>query len=231
MLAAGGGRPGEVFAREADLEKKLGVSRSILREAVNRLRAVGLLDSRQGVGLIIGKPDPVALFGQAFDSGLMDAVDLADLAELRYTLEVGAVELVVRRATPGQLAKLEELAAEFSAVQRGEGGGRCVDDIELDFHRTYLEASHSPMLTRMHHVVASFFRRAAREMPGWDPASDRSTAWDHRAIARGLRERNVERARAVLAGHLEGLLRAGAPPHPPTANDAQKENGEHDGTH
>ena len=100
MVISSGLKPGEVFGREAELGQKLGVSRSILREAINRLRALGLLESRQCVGLVVGKPDPVALFEQAFEAGLMDSLDMADLAELRYTLEIGAVELVVRRATP-----------------------------------------------------------------------------------------------------------------------------------
>jgi len=206
MIASSGLKPGDVLAREAELGEELGVSRSILREAINRLRALGLLESRQCVGLVIGKPDPVALFEQAFESGLMDSLDMAELAELRYTLEIGAVELVVRRATPEQLARLEELGSEFAACESARSPKRSIDDIELDFHRTYLQASHSPMLMRMHYVITSFFRRAAREMPDWDAWSDEHTIWDHCAIAQALNERNVERSRAILAGHLSGLL-------------------------
>lgn len=207
MIASSGLKPGDVLAREAELGEKFGVSRSILREAINRLRALGLLESRQCVGLVISKPDPVALFEQAFESGLMDSLDMAELAELRYTLEIGAVELVVRRATPEQLARLDELANEFAACESGRRPQRSIDDIELDFHGTYLEASHSSMLMRMHYVITSFFRRAAREMPDWDAWSDENTIWAHRAIVQALRERSVERARAILTGHLEGLLR------------------------
>jgi len=199
-------RPGDVFGTEAALGRQLGVSRSILREAINRLRALGLLRGRQGVGLVVGKPDPVAIFEQAFETVLMDSLDLADLAELRYTIEVGAVGLVVRRATAEQLTRLDELAGEFT------GGPhrplkRSIDDIELEFHQAYLEASHSTVVMRMHHVITGFFARAPREMPGWDPWTDRCTVWDHRAIVQALRERSIERARAVLTGHLAGLLR------------------------
>jgi len=173
------------------------------------------------VGLIIAKPDPVATFEQAFESGLMDSLDMAELAELRYTLEIGAVEMVVRRATAEQLTRLEELAGEFAACESDRPPKRSIDDIELDFHQTYLEASHSSMLMRMHRVIASFFRRASREMPDWDAWSDESTIWDHRAIAQALRERNVERTRAILTGHLEGLLRQEE--HAPTTH-SEKEN-------
>ena len=79
MIASSGLEPGEPFAVEAELEKKLNVSRAVVREAVSRLRALGILEGRQGVGLIIAKPDPVALFEQAIKSCTLDSMHLAHL--------------------------------------------------------------------------------------------------------------------------------------------------------
>lgn len=209
MISARGLKPGESFAREADLEKALGVSRPVLREAVSRLRALGLLDSRQCKGLIVARPDPVELFGQAFQSVVVDAIDLAELAELRYTLEIGSVDLAARRATAEQLTGLVALAEEFAQRFAATASDRSLDDIERDFHRTILDASHSSMLIRMHRIIAAYFQRCARERTDWDiQGSSEKAVWEHRAIAQALAERNVERARALLTGHLAGLLAA-----------------------
>jgi len=207
MVVASGLKAGDVLCRESELEDKLGVSRPILREAISRLRAVGLLDSRQSVGLIVGKPDPFALFEQGFEAVAMDALEMRELAELRYALEVGAAELVVERATPRQLTRLKQLADEFDAGGLKKNPDRTVDDIELDFHTTYLETGQNRMLTRMHSVITAFFRRAVREIAGWNKDwKEDATVWGHQAIVQALRERNVERTRAMVAGHLAGLL-------------------------
>jgi len=207
MIASSGLAPGATFAVEAELGKRLNVSRPVLREAVSRLRALGMLHSRQGVGLIVAKPDPVALFEQAIKSYALDAVDLAELGELRYSLEIGAVELAVKHATPEQLARLAALAGELADCHAGKAPCRKVDDIELEFHGTILQATHNATLVRLHHVVAAFFRRMARERAGYcaDQTSDR-TVWEHCAIAEAFAERNVERARAMLGAHLAHLI-------------------------
>ena len=207
MVAQSGLGPGEPFAVEADLEKKLNVSRVVLREAVSRLRALGILQSRQGVGLIVSKPDPVMLFEQAIAGYALDSVDIAQLAELRYCIEIGAVELAVTRAVEGQLARLTELAEELAECHAGRSSGRVINDVELDFHSTMLQATHSPMVMRMHRVLAVFFVRSVKETDLYpvDETTERS-AWEHRVIAEAFRQRSVERARALLAGHLSALL-------------------------
>jgi GntR family transcriptional regulator, transcriptional repressor for pyruvate dehydrogenase complex len=207
MISCSGLKPGEAFAREADLEKELNVSRPVLREAISRLRGLGILESRQCVGLIVSKPDPVELFGKAFQSWVVDSINLVELAEMRYSLEVGAVEIAARRATGEQLARLDELAREFTQHLASKSSARSLDDIEFDFHRTILEATHNSMLIRMHHIIAAYFLRSAREVTGWDvQGSDENSAWEHRAVAKALADRSAERARVILAGHLSHLI-------------------------
>ncbi|MFC1675773.1 FadR/GntR family transcriptional regulator [Planctomycetota bacterium] len=206
MIAASGLDAGETFATEAQLEKRLNVSRPIIREAVSRLRALGLLESKQCVGLIVSKPDPVGLFEQALNGAVLDHLDLQQLAQLRYTLEIGSIELIAREASQQQLDRLTELAEEF-AKPATKKTGRTVDDIELDFHQAILEATGNEMLRRMHNIVSAYFVRSAREVKGWDTnTTDENSIWEHRAIAQALSERNIERARAILSGHLAPLL-------------------------
>jgi GntR family transcriptional regulator, transcriptional repressor for pyruvate dehydrogenase complex len=207
MIISCGARPGDRFANEAALEKQLGVSRVVIREAVSRLRALGILESRQRVGLIVGKPDPFGLLGQTLLRHTLDSADLAALAELRFLLEVGAVPLAVQRATAAQVDRLVELADEMAASQAGLPDSRPVDDIELDFHRIIFEATQNPILVRMVDVLATFFFRSATEVDGYDAAktADRSV-WEHQMLAQAFRQRNVDYARVILSTHLADLL-------------------------
>lgn len=207
MIKSSGLKPGDKFARESELAEKLNISRPILREAVNRLRAINLLESRQGVGLIIGKPNSMLLFEEAFDMGFFNDSDMKELAEMRYALEIGVVDQVIQRATPDKISRLEDIAEEIAVRQKSGIGTRSIDEMELDFHSTYLELSNNSMLIKMHNVIVSFFHRAMKEMPSWnEDLTHEKSVWDHLAIVQALRERNTERLRSVLSGHLENLL-------------------------
>ncbi len=200
-------KQGDLFAKESQLEEQFQISRPVLREAISRVRALGFLESKQKKGLIIAKPDPIKLFEQVFRYGIADAIDIQELAELRYTIELGAIELSAKRATAQQIEKLQKLTEEFAESIKPQYKGRHQDEIELDFHRTILEATHNNLLSRMHYVLTAFFTRAEIELPEWNKSqNDEKGAWEHRAITEALMERNAERARAILAGHLSGLI-------------------------
>ncbi len=98
MIAESGLQPGQPFATEAELERKLGVS-------------------RRNVGLVVSKPDPVELFESAFGHYLFDSTDMVELGEFRYALGVGLIELVVQRATPEQRDTLRRRADEHDRPQ------------------------------------------------------------------------------------------------------------------
>ena len=159
MIASSGLAPGDVFATEAELERKLKVSRPVVREAVSRIRALGLLDSRQCVGLIVANPDPIALFEKGFEGWVLNSLNLQQLAEFRYTLEVGAIALATVRASKKQLALLSELARKLKKEASAKSPNKTVD-VDLEFHCTLLKSTHNDMLIRMHNVVTAFFMRA-----------------------------------------------------------------------
>ena len=201
MLTQSGLKPGAKFANEGVLAEELGISRSILREAVNRLKAIGVLESRQGVGLIVGKSDPVSLFENAFSTAAFSDMEIKELFDIRYALEIGAVDMVVRRISDEKIGRLDELAEAISSSN--EKSRVDVDALELEFHKTYLEGAENAMIARMHGVIAAFFHRAVDELPDWNGnVAHKGSAWTHKAIVQALRERNPDRLRAVLSGHL-----------------------------
>ena len=198
---------GERFATEAELEEKLDVSRGIIREAVNQLRAWGILESRRGLGLLLTKPDPVHLFRQGMMHVSPEQQDLVEWVELRYAMEVGAAKLAAERITEAQVDKLSRLIDEFTDAHAGRRHDRVIDEIELEFHCTILEATHSPMLARMHDVLITFFARSANEIDGYpaDTVEEEDT-WEHRQIGEALATHDAERARILLCGHLRRLI-------------------------
>jgi GntR family transcriptional regulator, transcriptional repressor for pyruvate dehydrogenase complex len=204
-LLSSGLHEGDRLMTEAQLAKQYGVSRGIAREAVGRLRALGLLESRQRKGIVVGRSDPVHLVASALPMYHQSAKDLVSLARLRYVLEIGGIELAVRNATADQIRRLRELAGRF-AVWRGKlASAAKANELDLAFHRLLLEMTGDPLLAGMHQVLAEYFhletKAAANRI-----AVDEVTCWQHTAIVAAVEARDVEQARALLRQHLQGIM-------------------------
>lgn len=199
--------PGDTFMTEGQVAEHYEVSRNIVREAVSRLRALGLLDSRQRKGLVITQPDPVRLMSSAIPLYGHDRAGLIELARFRYTIEVGAIELAVSEATEQQISSLIELASRHIDIAK-EADGVTRDEeeteIELSFHTMILEMTGSTLIAGIHHVLADYFRVSREADPAWSSPRPGS-AYQHYGIAEAIRQRDTELARALIRQHLSPL--------------------------
>ena len=197
-------RPGDVIATEGELAETLGVSRNAIREAVGRLRGLGLVDSRQSKGLVVAQSDLAEVMRLVLPHYAVDQTSMADLAELRYCIEMGAVEMAVERASDEQVQELAKLGRAFAELIEHEQVQ--ADRVDQAFHETILAAAENRLLQDMHVVITGFFQRAPREFEGWCLRKE-PRAWEHAAIADAFAGRDVERARVLLRGHLRhGLV-------------------------
>jgi GntR family transcriptional regulator, transcriptional repressor for pyruvate dehydrogenase complex len=191
---------GELFMTEAGVVEKYGVSRNIAREAVSQLRALGVLKSRQARGLIVSQTDPVGLLSRTLPFAVRSSAALDDLAQFRYALETGAIDLAVTQATDSQVDELVRLALEFESLS----GQDSEDGAHLAFHTLLLQMTGNPLIAGLHQVIAEYFHEAAH-LPTWHHGEPRAV-WQHRAIAEAVRQRDTEQARAMLRLHLQPLL-------------------------
>jgi len=190
---------GELFMTEGEVAEKFDVSRTVAREAVGQLRAIGLLEGRQRKGLIVRHPDPVRLFSESLPALVRSEVDLADLARLRYVLEVGAIELAVKNATDEQISRLFSIAEQIKKAVHGRGAAKLPKEKELDvtFHSLLLEMTGSVLISGMQRVLVDFFNTVESRTPP-DAVNAERIAWEHKELAGAIRDRDVERARAMI---------------------------------
>lgn len=109
MIAEGGNTS---LPREQDLTEILGVSRVVIREALSRLRAVGLIETKRKAGSRVVAPDVFGVMKTIISTGLLDRNTLKDLYQLRLMLEIGMADYVVAGKTPAQMEELDKIVAE-----------------------------------------------------------------------------------------------------------------------
>ena len=181
-IVSGRFEPGASLPPEAMLCSELGVSRTVVREAVKSLVAKGLLSTGPKVGTRVLDSDQWNWFdpqvvGWISKNGLSHDY-LRDLQELRRVVEPAAARLAAERATEQDLAELEDA---FAGMKKAiEYGGDYVTH-DLRFHQGLLKASHNRMVIQMAKALGVLLRTSF-EISTAKPNGPASSLAMHRAV-------------------------------------------------
>lgn len=160
-ILSGDLRPGDALPTEEELGGELGVSRTVLREAIKVLAAKRLVESRPKTGTRVlpriewNLLDPDVLAWRLEASP--DEQFFTDVSELRRIIEPEAAALAAKRATDAEIEQLgQSLEAMRAALDDGDPGAYLIPD--LRFHTIILEACHNELLEQMATMLRAVFR-------------------------------------------------------------------------
>jgi len=197
--------PGDKLPTETEIMVEQGVSRSVVREAISRLQAAGLVETRHGIGTFVLPPPPASSSILGIDPDTVVTVrDVIALLELRIGLETEAAGLAAARRTEAQLAEVRAaLAALQEAARRGE------DTVELDqrFHLAIAEASGNEYFRAiLQHLGANIIPRArinSARLTHADPAAYmEQVGREHEQLVDAIARGDAESARAAMRLHI-----------------------------
>jgi GntR family transcriptional regulator, transcriptional repressor for pyruvate dehydrogenase complex len=202
-VAQGQCAPGARLPSEAQLAEALGVSRTVVREAISRLKSEGLLDSRQGRGVFV-ETAPVRPLRLDPQTGLSRDTAV-QIVELRRAIEIEAAGLAAERRTANDLARMRQaLAGLERAVAAGESG--VAED--LRFHYVIAEATRNPYYLAVLEFLGQFLHgtmRATRASRRTDFI--RQTDDEHAAIVAAIASGDAHAARKASAQHLVNSIK------------------------
>ena len=145
-------KPGDAIPKETELASIMGVSRTVIRESLNRLKTMGLIESKKHRGTIIKSPDLSVILGKSLIPRILDNKTLMDVFEMRLALEVGMADFIFARKTARDVRELEEIVE----IEPDHSDNILFDvEHELKFHgklyqmagNNTLEEFHSSMFT------------------------------------------------------------------------------------
>ena len=190
---------GQQLPSERQLAAALGVSHTVVREALGILAREGIITKRHGLGNFVASFPHDSLTPAVADVP-QGSPDPADLHRARCAIECGAVYMAAEYATEEDIAILLKLArsANDSANQPGTPAAQ-----NLRFHLALLQATHSKTLQGLRYVIVDSIRLTLWARPAalqrWmDPQSVQS----HEAIVHALRERDGVKALSTMHHHL-----------------------------
>lgn len=102
---------GDSIPKELELAEKLGVSRTVIREALLRLRAMGLIESKKKKGAVITSPDVFGIMSKSMNPHILAEDTLKEMFEIRLVLEIGMADLLFYRITKEDIKELREIVS------------------------------------------------------------------------------------------------------------------------
>lgn len=155
LLVKGDLQAGDMLPKEVELADAFDVSRTVVREALTRLRLMGLVESIKHKGSRVKHPDILTNLRRVMHPEILDDDTLKDIFEIRLVLEVGMADLLYDRVTEQDVEDLEEILS-----QEEEEGDRSVFDIEFEaqFHGKLYDISRNETLKNFQSLLLPVFK-------------------------------------------------------------------------
>jgi DNA-binding FadR family transcriptional regulator len=193
--------PGMRMPSERELMASLGVGRSTIREALNGLAVLGVIEIRHGQGAFVIQTDPATPPG-ALTSSLAKGVT-RDLLEARVAVELTIAELAARRRTPTDIREIEANVEEHaSLLERDEPAA----ELAARFHLELAEAAHNEVLAGFIESVMGLLMERGPELElrrGYREWELR----EHEGILEAVRDGDPELAAQRMREHLGAMTR------------------------
>jgi GntR family transcriptional regulator, transcriptional repressor for pyruvate dehydrogenase complex len=188
---------GDPLPSQHELARQLSVSRPILREAMQGLASVGLIEIRPGSGCYVRDPhvdeDPESLIAiQTHETAL-------ELLEARLLVEVELAGLAVSRATANDFERMETI---LNRLRRAVNRGQLSSPITGDFHQALARAGHNTVLYRMAQLLAKQRVEQGLRVELALPDVVAGEYESHRRLYDAVRSGDEEIARAAMRDHL-----------------------------
>ena len=201
LIFAGTINPGDRLPSENELARKFSVSRQTIREALRVLELTGVIKVQQGGA---GGPVVVDTIMHAINSLYLDAIQMKnitaeEISTARIKIEKMVLDEAIDHADEDDIRKLEENVA-LERVRLGHN----LDAFEknVEFHRIIARASKNRLFVIVMEsiiaVVADF-----RSRIGLDIKVSRRATDEHEEIVRAIKQRDRERAGALMEKHLD----------------------------
>ncbi|MFC4094572.1 FadR/GntR family transcriptional regulator [Euzebyella saccharophila] len=210
-------KPGDAIPKELDFAESLGVSRTVVREALLRLRTLGLVESKKHRGMILKQPDIINNFERIMDPTLLGENTLKQLFEFRLILEMGMADFLFENRTQKDMDELEEIVETGEATDTGKI--RFTLDKEVAFHGKLYQISKNETLQRFQGLLLPVFEYVyLKETENTDLDEYHYTTGTfvtHRMLLDNLKIGTPETFRNAMRRHLEPhfdhILKKGQP--------------------
>ncbi|GGW26572.1 FadR/GntR family transcriptional regulator [Arenibacter certesii] len=195
-------KAGDSIPKEMEFAQSLGVSRTVVREAILRLRTLGIIESKKHRGMIITNPDIMHNFERMLDPTLLATGTLKNLFEFRLIMEMGMADFLFEHKTQKDIDDLEKIVVMEEETSYNKSMFSL--DKEIAFHGKLYEMSNNTTLKKFQDLllpVFEFVHQSETNLKDYEYSSGQFVT--HRMLLDNLKVGTPETFRVAMRRHLE----------------------------
>ena len=195
-LIENGFKPGDSLPNENEIAQRLDVSRNIVREALSRLRMLGMVESRTKRGMVMSQPDLLIGLEKVMSPSILSQDNLKDIFELRLILEMGIAEFIFARKTAADIKELEAI------VTRQEKADSLTKEDEIEFHGKLYEMTGNDTFKRFQTLLFPIFDHVFKEYNGENGHALTPSSVSHHDLLTVIKNGTADEFRKTMHLHL-----------------------------
>jgi len=145
--------PGDALPNEMEFSRMLGTSRNVIREAMSRLRMLGLIQSRTKRGMVVTEPGLLTGFRKVLEPQLLSVDTIKQMMGMRISLEIGIAEFLFAHVNGNHIRDLETIVSRQQAI----GINNLSVEDEVLFHTKIYEIAGNEFILQFNAIMHPVF--------------------------------------------------------------------------
>ena len=196
--------PGDSLPNEMQFVEMFGISRNVVREALSRLRMLGLIQTRTKRGIIITEPPLLSSFQKILDPRLLSIKTIKEMMGMRIVLEIGVAEFLFANINDPDILALEQIVSRQQAL----GINNLSIEDELLFHTKIYEIAGNNFITQFNKIMHPVFVFVRHNYESYfQPISEKLNEKDeivtHPKLLQIIKTRDIVAYQKAMKGHLK----------------------------
>jgi DNA-binding FadR family transcriptional regulator len=196
--------PGDPLPNEMQFSEMMGISRNVVREALSRLRMLGLIQTRTKRGIVVTEPPLLNGFSKVLDPQLLSLKTIKEMMGMRIALEIGIADFIFTNITDKYIQELEDIVARQKALAINN---LSVED-EMLFHTKIYEIAGNNFIlefNKLMHPVFVFSKQnyESHFLPINQRLNEKGEIVRHADLFELIKNRNKEGYRIAMQKHLQ----------------------------
>ena len=200
LLIDGTWRQGDKLPSENELADAFGVSRMTIRQAMQKLKALGLIETRTGSGSFVREPSPEDSLNELIPLMYIGNPSQLHVFQFREMIDSESVRIATLKANPKQLKQLELILEQMKKASVGNDR-EAFSNYDLKFHMKIVKLTDNPLIIKAYDILLNVLTESMDsviEKMKYSPALDY-----HRRILDAMNSKDEILAEQIMHEHIK----------------------------
>lgn len=200
-IIQGDWKTGTRIPSENQLGEILGVSRVSIREALHKLVALGILETRHGEGTYVRQSLVESYFNELIPFFILGKTDIIKILEYRKIVEVGTIAIAVKNADERDISQLEDV---YNDMDSYKGDIEKFSELDIRFHLILSDIADNPIINKINYIINDILSEGMKKITKNLGPSD--GLYYHRKIIDTIKKKDINKAQELMEEHIEKTI-------------------------